>query len=164
MQATSRVHRRPRLLAALATAALVAGCGGGDGDDAKPDTAKFQSDAKAAATETGKIGADIGTAVQGARNQTDAELAASFTELASRARAVVADLNGLDPPAASRAKVNALVGALGTGAQDLDAIATAARAHDAASARAATVTLGRDSPAIKVAKDALEADLEKNAN
>jgi len=163
MKTTSRVHRRSRLSAALATAALVAGCGGSGGDDAKQDTAKFESAAKAATAETTKIGSDTGAAVQDAKNQTDAELAAAFTDLAARARAVVADLNALEPPEASRAKVNALVGALGTGAQDLDAIAAAARAHDASSARSATVTLGRDSPAIKVAKDALEAELEKDA-
>ena len=163
MQTTGRVHLRSRLVAAVAIAALAAGCGGDGGDDAKQDTAKFESGAKAATAETTKIGSDIGTAIQAAPNETDAELAATFTDLASRARAVVADLNALDPPAASRAKVNALVGALGTGAQDLDAIATAARAHDASSARAATETLGRDSPAIKSAKDALDAELEEDA-
>jgi len=163
MQTTSRVHRRSRLVAAVATAALIAGCGGDGGDDAKQDTAKFESGAKAATTETSDIGTDIGAAIQAAPKETDAALAATFTGLASRARAVVADLNALDPPAASREKVNALVGALGTGAQDLDAIATAARAHDASSARAATVTLGRDSPAITAAKDALDAELEQAA-
>jgi len=163
MQTTSRAHRRSRLVAAVATAALAAGCGGDGGDDAKQDTAKFESGAKAATAETTKIGSDIGTAVRAASKQTDAQLAAEFTDLAARARAVVSDLNALEPPAAARAKVNALVGALGTGAQDLDAIAAAARGHDASSARSATVTLVRDSPAITVAKDALDAELEKDA-
>jgi hypothetical protein len=160
MQAIGRIHRPSLLLAAVATATLLAGCGGG-GDD--KDTAKFESGAKAATTETTKIGTDIGTAIQTASKQTDAELAATFTDLASRARGVVADLNALDPPAASRAKVNALVSALGTGAQDLDAIGTAARGHDASSARSATQTLVGDSPPIKAAKDALDADLQKDA-
>lgn len=160
MQTVSRVHRRSRLVAAVASAALAAGCGGEGGDDAKQDSAKFESGAKAATAETTKIGTDTGAAILGAPKETDAALAATFTGLASRARAVVADLNALDPPDASRAKVNALVGALGTGAQDLDAIATAARANDASSARAATVTLGRDSPAITAAKNALDAELK----
>ncbi|MEA2191147.1 MAG: hypothetical protein QOI73_1268 [Solirubrobacteraceae bacterium] len=161
MQAIGRIHRPSLLLAAVATATLLAGCGGGD--DKNKDTAKFDSGAKAATTETTKIGTDIGTAIQTASKQTDAELAATFTDLASRARGVVADLNALDPPAASRAKVNALVSALGTGAQDLDAIGTAARGHDASSARSATQTLVGDSPPIKAAKDALDADLQKDA-
>jgi hypothetical protein len=163
MQTKGRIHRPSQLSAAVATAALLAGCGGGGGDDAKNDTAKFESGAKAATTETTKIGTDIGTAIQTASKQTDAELAATFTDLASRARAVVADLNALDPPAASRAKVNALVSALGTGAQDLDAIGAAARGHDASSARSATQTLVGDSPPIKAAKNALDAELEKVA-
>ena len=163
MQTKGSVDRRSRLIVAVAIAALAAGCGGGGDDAAKKDAAKFRSGAKAATTETTKIGTDLGTAVQAARNQTDAALAATFTDLASRARAVVADLNALDPPDPSRAKVNALVSALGTGAQDLDAIAAAARAHDASSARSATETLGRDSPAIKAAKDALDPELKKNA-
>jgi hypothetical protein len=159
--------RRSLLLAVTASAALAAGCGSSDkkssDDTAKKAAAAYQASAKAATAETTKIGNDIGTSIQGADKQTDAELAATFTDLASRARAVVADLNALKPPADDKAKVNALVGALGTGAQDLDAIATAARANDASSARAATVTLVKDSPAIKAAKEALDAELKTNA-
>jgi hypothetical protein len=162
--------RRSLLLAAAACAALAAGCGGDDdksGDAAKTTTvdavAVYRTSAKAATAETTKIGDEIGTSIQAADTQTDAQLAATFTDLASRARAVVADLNALAPPADDKAKVNALVSALGTGAQDLDAIATAARANDASSARSATVTLVRDSPSIKAAKDALDAQLKADA-
>ena len=159
MQTTSRVHRRRSLAAAVATAVLAAGCGGGD-DDAKDDTVKFETGAKAATAETTKIGDDIGKAIQAAPDETDAALAATFTGLANRARAVVADLNSLEPPTEARPEVNALAAALGTGAQDLDAIATAARANDASSARAATESLVRDSPPIKAAKDALNTELQ----
>ena len=162
--------RRSLLLAAAASAALIAGCGGDDDksdDGAKTATvdavAAYQTSAKAATDETTKIGNEIGTSIEAADTQTDAQLAATFTDLASRARAVVADLNALEPPADDKAKVNALVSALGTGAQDLDAIAAAARSNDASSARSATVTLVRDSPAIKAAKEALEAELKKDA-
>ena len=169
-QAMSRVRVRRRVLPIVALVALAfAGCGG---DSKKDDeaaaaakakaaaAAAFKTGAKAATAETTKIGEDLGTAIQGAGKQTDATLAATFTSLASRARGVVTDLNALETPQESRAEVTALVGALTTGAQDLDAIATAARSNDAASARSATVTLVRDSPAIKAAKDALDAELK----
>lgn len=170
MQTISAGHQSMRraLLAVVMIAAFAAGCGGSDSDDTATETATasqqqqaaaFKSGATAATAATTKIGTDLGAAIQSASSQTDAQLAATFTDLAARSRAVVADLNALDPPAASRAKVNALVGALSTGAQDLDAIATAARAGDAASAKSATETLVRDSPAIMAAKDALDADL-----
>jgi hypothetical protein len=168
-RAMSRLGVRRRVLPAVALVALAfAGCGGDSKkDDDKADAAKakataaaaFKTGAKAATTETTKIGDDLGTAIQDASKQTDAALAAQFTSLASRARGVVGDLNALETPQASRAEVTALVGALTTGAQDLDAIATAARAHDASSARSATQTLVQDSPAIKTAKDALETEI-----
>ena len=158
MQTITKVHKWTLALAA-GVALAVAGCGGSD--DSSSDEAEFKSAAKAASAETSKIGDDLGSAIQAADKQTDAELATQFTDLASRARAVVADLNGLKPPDEARAKVNALVSALGTGAQDLDAIATAARANDADSARSATVTLVKDSPAIKSAREALDAELAK---
>jgi hypothetical protein len=169
-QAISQGRVRRRVIPVVALVALAfAGCG----DDSKKDdeaaaaakakaaaAAAFKTGAKAATTDTTKIGDDLGTAIQGADKETDAALAATFTSLASRARNVVADLNALETPQESRAEVTALVGALTTGAQDLDAIATAARAHDASWARSATETLVRDSPAIKAAKDALDAELK----
>ena len=168
-QALSQVRVRRRVLPIVALVALAfAGCGG---DSKKDDeaaaaakakavaAAAFKKGAKAATAETTKIGNDLGTAIQGANKETDAALAATFTSLATRARAVVADLNELETPQESRAEVTALVGALSTGAQDIDAIATAARAHDARSARSATETLVRDSPAIKAAREALEAEI-----
>ncbi|MDP2711197.1 MAG: hypothetical protein Q8O56_08250 [Solirubrobacteraceae bacterium] len=164
--AAARPPYRRSLLAVLLIAALAvfaAGCGGSDDDDGDDDAqqsvAAFNAGAKAATTETTSIGREIGSTIRTARTQTNAQLAAKFTNLAARARAVVDKLNALDPPDASRAKVTALVGALSTGAQDLDAIATAARAGDAAAARSATQTLARDSPAIEAAKDALDADV-----
>lgn len=164
---TSRGRRRVLPIVALVALAF-AGCGDSKKDDKAAAAAKakaaaataFKTGAKAATTETTKIGDDLGTAIQGADKQTDAALAATFTSLAGRARGVVSDLNALQTPQESRAEVTALVGALSTGAQDLDAIATAARGSDASSARSATETLVKDSPAIKAAKDALDAELK----
>lgn len=162
----SQVRVRRRVLPIVALVALAfAGCGDDNGksDDAAKAkaaaAAAFKTGAKTATAATTKIGEDLGTAIQGADKETDAALAATFTSLATRARSVVADLNALDTPQESRAEVTALVGALTTGAQDIDAIATAARAHDASSARSATETLVRDSPAIKAAREALEAEI-----
>lgn len=164
----STARARRRVVPTVALVALaIAGCGGDSKDDGAAAAAKaktaaaaaFKTGATAATAETSKIGDDLGTAIQGAGKESDAGLAATFTSLAGRARGVVANLNALETPQDTRAEVTALVGALTTGAQDLDAIATAARAHDASSARSATQTLVRDSPAIKAAKDALEAKL-----
>jgi hypothetical protein len=81
----------------------------------------------------------------------------TFAGLADEAREAVADLQALDPPASERAKVGALVSALGTAARDLDAIAVAARGNDADAARSATETLVEDSPAVQAANRALKA-------
>lgn len=154
----ARAHPRRSLLIVTVIAVLVAGCGG-DNDATKKKDADFKEDATAAATQTSQLGKDLGSAIEGAGSTTDAQLAKTFSDLTSRARAVVAKLRALEPPDKARQKVDDLAAALSTGAKDLAAIATAVRSSDAAGARTATQTLVSDSPAIKTANDALKAEL-----
>ena len=102
------------------------------------------------------IGRDIGTSITGADTRTDVQLAKAFAGLAQRA-------------AASAGKVGKLRGATGTnaitqrrlqlalaqGAIDLARISTAAAAHNAKDAKAATLALIKDSPPITAARTKL---------
>jgi hypothetical protein len=159
----------PSLLAsALLATAVLTGCGGGDDG---PDRASTTTTAAAPApdaggaafrravaegkTTIGSIGTDVETAIKGAAQQSDAELAQQFAALADRTRAALATLQGLQAPADATDELAALRTAVQTGATDLQAIATAADHGDAGAAKSATEALIAHSPAIGEAGDRL---------
>lgn len=156
---TRRRHRLVLRLAPLAAATVLAGCGAQD--DAAPrdrgaaDPASLRASFKAQRTTLDAIGSDIGTALQQAPGQRDAEVRATFEELADRARAAHAGLDTLDVPARLRARLDRLRAAVADGTRDLRAIAAAAAAGDAEAAAAATRRLGADGTAIAAASSAL---------
>jgi len=158
--------------AALAIAAVgLAGCGGDDGGSTTAAggvttaTAPELSIAAAAAAyapiraEIVAIGRDLGSAVATAGSATDAELADRFSALAVRAEAAVTRLEGLNVPARVDTALDDLREALADGAEDLRAVATAAREHDAQAAREATQRLVGDSAGIRQARAQVEAQL-----
>jgi hypothetical protein len=103
-----------------------------------------------------KIGNDIGTSITSADKQTDLQLAKAFAGLAQRTAGVTISVTKLK--GASGATLNLqrqLALALAKGATDLAAIATAAEAHSAPRAKAATITLIKDSKPIVAARTAL---------
>jgi hypothetical protein len=158
-----RAHRRrvAPLALGVVVAGLIAGCGG---DDKSDDVADFKKDAAAAAAKTTLLGDDLGTAISTASSKTDAQLTATFADLTTRAKAIVADLRALKPNDASRQKVADLSEALDVGATDLEAIKTAAANSDADAARSATEKLVTDSPAIKDANAALKTAVASGSN
>jgi hypothetical protein len=103
-----------------------------------------------------KIGRDIGTSITGANKQTDVELARAFAGLAQRAAASAGKVGKLKGATGANAIAQRqLQLALATGAIDLARIATAAAAHSAKDAKAATIALIKDSPPITVARTKL---------
>lgn len=103
-----------------------------------------------------KIGVDIGTAIDHANNETDAQLAKQFAGLATRASAAsikVGKLQGATGATATTQRKLQL--ALAKGASDLAGIYRAAIVHSAAKARAATIALIKDSAPIKANRIAL---------
>jgi hypothetical protein len=97
-----------------------------------------------------KIGVDIGTAIEGAKNATDVTLAKQFAGLAQRAAASAGKVGQMKgATGANLATQRSLQLALAKGAIDLARIATAAAAHNATNAKAATIALIKDSTPIK---------------
>jgi hypothetical protein len=166
--------RTSRALAAGGAALVIAvgalaGCGDDGGSttaaEAATATAPELSIAAAAAAyapiraEIGAIGRDLGTAVVNAPRASDAELADQFSALTVRAEAAVTRLEGLNVPARVDTALDDLREALSTGADDLRAVATAAREHDAQAAKEATQRLVSDSAGIKQARAEVEQQL-----
>jgi hypothetical protein len=103
-----------------------------------------------------KIGRDIGTSITSAKNQTDVKLARAFAGLAKRAAASSANVGRLKGATGANAITQRqLQLTLAQGAIDLARISTAAAAHSATKARAATLALIRDSPPITAARTRL---------
>lgn len=153
----------PLLVTCVALAATaLPGCGG-DGSPtpsttgARPAAADqaFRRAVAAERTTLTSIGTDIQTAIDGAAQRSDAELAQQFGALAGRAQAALTTLDGLRPPASARDEVAALRTAVEAGVRDLRAIARAADAGDAAAAESSTRALVGHSPAIGDASRAL---------
>ncbi|MBB4664894.1 hypothetical protein [Conexibacter arvalis] len=152
--------------ALVLAAAALAGCGDDDtGGTVTTTTAPRLSVTGAAAAyapiraEIVAIGRDLGTAVRNAPGTADAELADQFSALTVRAESAVARLESLDVPADLDTAFDDLREALSDGAEDLRAVATAARQHDPQAAREATQRLVSDSAAIRAARAQVERQL-----
>jgi hypothetical protein len=153
------VQRRARALATLTAVTLtVAACGSTDTQD---DSDAFKRAYAAQSVELKAIGDEILAAIRGADGQTDAQVAATFGALATRARASADVLDGLVAPDDARSALTRLQGAVGRAAGDLDAITTAARAGDAAAAMQASQALVTDSSPIRDARAALDRVVEE---
>jgi hypothetical protein len=154
----------PRLLppaALLAAVALIgAGCGGGSD---QPSASDAQSDYSSVRAQITGLGDSIGTAINGASRETDAQLADAFAQLNDRGQAAVARLQALEVPDDLKDERQALGDALGEGTGDLADIARAARASDPAAASAAVRQLIADSQQIRDARAAFERALNDAA-
>jgi hypothetical protein len=143
---------RRRLLVVLVSVCALAPTAAPAGAAAPPLKAQFAP----LNTQIKKIGTDIGTAITGADTVTDVKLATTFRGLARRAAAsaaAVAKLKGAK--GANAITQRQLQLALAKGAIDLSQIATAADAHSAKDAKAATLALIRDSTPITAARTKL---------
>ena len=85
-----------------------------------------------------------GAAIEHASSQTDAQLAATFQQLAARWQAALTKLEALQPPQRFTAAYSRLKRQVSNVKADLAAIASAAQSHDAAAAKAASTELVND--------------------
>jgi uncharacterized membrane protein YccC len=85
-----------------------------------------------------------GAAIQQASSRNDAQLAATFQQLAATWDAALTKLKGLHPPPEATAAYNRLKSQVSTVKADLAAIASAANSHDAGAAKAAATKLVND--------------------
>ena len=134
------------------TALVAAGCGSSSSGPSKTD---FNNGYKPLNAEILAIGSEVGATIQTAKSKSDAALATTFESLATRLDQVKTKLTSLKAPDDYKSDVAALDKALGTVSVDLHAIASSAKGHDAAGAKAATQKLVADSPALRDARRAL---------
>ena len=85
-----------------------------------------------------------GAALEHASSENDAQVAATFQQLAARWRAALTKLETLQPPAQFTAAYSRLKRQVSKVKADLAAIASAAQSHDAAAAKAASSKLVND--------------------
>jgi hypothetical protein len=120
---------------------MLLGCGGSSSSD---QAAKFKTSFSPAVNQFRDISRGIGTAIQQAPSQTDAQIAATFHNLAARWQARLSQLQTLKPPASLAAPFNTLTGAASRVEADLTAIVAAAETHSGAAAKQASASLVTD--------------------
>jgi hypothetical protein len=125
-----------------------AGCG----SDQRSD---FRSDMRSLDGQVQRLGHEVGSAINGAATKTNGELAAQFDTLSRRTRDLANRIDDTDPPGDLKPARDRLSRALRTAARDLRAISTAAANGDGGAARAATMKIARDAPAVADARVAL---------
>jgi CRISPR/Cas system-associated protein Csm6 len=127
--------------AVLAALALLSGCGGSSSSD---QTAKFKTDFGSVVNHLRDTSRSIGTAIQQASSQTDAQIGTTFQGLASQWHSHLSGLATLKPPSNVSTEFNTLTGAAGRAETDLTAIAAAAGSHSNTAATKATTSLITD--------------------
>jgi hypothetical protein len=144
MPARSRV-----LLAVVAVVALVgAGCG-----ESKKDS--FKKDYRPLNDELIGIGKDLATAIRGARQKTNAQLASEFGGIANHLDDLNGKLKDLDAPGDLKDDLNRLTSDLDDLSQSTEQIESAARTGDASAAGTATVQLITKARDVNQSQDAL---------
>jgi len=124
----------------------------------------FKSGFSTDRTQFRKLGLDLQKAITTAQTKTDAQLATEIAALAVRAKQQAALLSQLSPPAKYQTDLQSLVTAFNAVAADLYKISVAATKNDGPAAKAATVTLIRDSVKVKAADVAITTGLKLPAN
>ena len=154
--------RRPLLLAlitALLALGLLAGCGDDDGGNGGNDAAELKKNFDTAYRpindEFLALGRETGEVIQAARGKSNASLATAFKSLSARVAAIKARLDNLEPPPDYERDTERLSNVMALVGGDLDEIAQAADAGDAAEARTQAQELVRHSVEVRTARRAL---------
>lgn len=138
--------------AALVFALMVpTACGGSSSSSSSDPTAQFKSSLSPVVGQLKQTSHAIGTAIEKAPSQTDAQIAVAFHALATQWQDHVSRLQTLKAPASLAVTFNTLTGAATRAEADLNAIVAAAQTHSAAAAKQASATLVTDILAAKAA-------------
>ncbi|MGO9821728.1 MAG: hypothetical protein ACLPTJ_13895 [Solirubrobacteraceae bacterium] len=156
MAAAGTRSRAAAIVAALSALAITA-CG-----SSAPSLTVFKSGFETDRAQFRKLGQDLEATVGGAKDKTDAQLAAELQPLAARAREQGAQLAKLKPPASYKSNLDKLVTGFDAVAVDLRRIAAAAIKNDAQAAGAATRSLVADATKVKTADLAIADSLATN--
>jgi hypothetical protein len=151
------VDRKLKSSVLLATTlVLLSGCGGSSSSD---QATKFKTGFSPVINQFRDISHGIGTAIQQAPSQTDAQIAATFRSLAAHWQARLSQLQTLKPPASVAATFNTLTGAASRAEADLTAIVAAAATHSGAAAKQASASLVTDILTAKAASTTITTKL-----
>lgn len=141
-----------RLAGALSAVAIgLCGCGSSAGPSLSAFKRGFASDK----AQFRQLGADLGSALEGARGKSDSQVAAEFETLSARVRQQADRLRGLNPPPGYKAGLGQLAAGFGMVSADLHAFAAAARASNLSEARAAGTTFLHDVARVRLADRSL---------
>ena len=139
-------------VALVAALGLPCGCGGSSSAD---QTAKFKKGLSPVVNDLKQTSSAIGTAVEQAGSQTDAQIAATFRDLASRWQSQLSQLETLKPPSNLAADFNTLTAATARAEADLTAIVAAAQTHSRSAATQASSSMVTDITSAKSASTTL---------
>jgi hypothetical protein len=143
-----RLRLLPIVAAALLASVGAAGCGQSEKD-------KYIEAYKPVNDELIKLGQRLGTAVNSASSENNAQLARKFTALDADFKKTQKRIDDLDTPDDLKDESKALSDAIGTVEGDVAEIAKAAKESDPRAAAAATVRLTRDSNRVNVTQNKL---------
>jgi hypothetical protein len=132
--------RHPLALLLLAAALLAAGCG---------SSPSFKSSFASERAQFRQVGDNLGSELQAAARQTDAQVAAAFGSLAGQLTKVKSDLAALNAPGRYKAETAKLVAAFGGVLTEVRAIQHDAAVHDARRASSDTLALVQRASAVK---------------
>jgi N-acetyl-beta-hexosaminidase len=123
----------------------LSGCGGSD------TTAKFKSGYNAVRGPLNQTGQAIAQEISQASKQTDAQVSSNFRSLAVRFQSQVTQLKALTPPSSVAAQWKNVTDAATKLDSDLNAIASAAGAHNASGTQHAAASLAANASALQQA-------------
>ena len=128
-----------------AVVVVLSGCGGSD------TTTQFKSGYNAVRGPLNQTGQAIAQEISKASSQTDAQVSENFSSLAQRFSIQVAKLKALKPPSSVAAQWNNVTDAATKLDADLNAIASAAGAHNSSGTQQAAASLAKNASALQQA-------------
>jgi hypothetical protein len=134
------MHSASKLGGSLLATLVLAGCGRSSSSSSSDQTASFKTSFNSAAGQLKQGSHAIGVAIQQAPSQTDAQLAATFHQLASRWQRALSQLQTLTPPSNLGVTYNTLTGAATRVEAYLNAIVAAAATRRSSAAKQASAT------------------------
>ena len=151
--------------AALAAAIMfTSGCGGASSSTSasSPPAAPFKASFATAVNQLRATSRSIGTSIQQASSETDAQIGTVFQALATRWQSQVSQLEVLRPPSNLGADFNALTGAASRVTADLNGVVAAAGRHSSTAASKAAASIVTDITTAKSASTRLTQKLGIN--
>jgi hypothetical protein len=141
---------------------LLSGCGGSSSSSkttTEDQTASFKSGFEPAVGQLKQTAVAFAGALKDAPSQSNAQVRATFSGLATQWQAATAKLDALEPPSAAASDFDALKSSAASVETDLNAIAAAAASNDTAAAKQASLKAITDILATKSASTKVESAL-----